>query len=268
MAKKTKRKSPGEGGGYPYNSLGSCLKLAAVIKDHGGGELPKNVIAEAIGMGDNSPSFYQLCASTKGFGIIEGTRALKLTDLGHDYFFPTTESSARHALLWFIKTPAVFGKLIDRFDGKRLPGANLLANLVNREFGVPPSWAARTASLFISSLGDYELIDDGGFIRYGAAVHKAGRATAGVTTENGSDTALLDQQAAATQSSLAGSMPSRSADSVSPVKAGTNVWQFTEAGGTVRLETPDPLPKELWSRLKRYVNVLNPDPKDDEGAKS
>ena len=36
-----------------------------------------------------------------------------------------------------------------------------------------------------------------------------------------------------------------------------NVW-FAGAG-TVRLETPDPMPADLWKQLKKYVEVLKPD---------
>ncbi len=251
---KPPRKSPGEGG-YPYNPLSAGLKLGSVIKDHGGGELPKSVIAGVISMGDSSPSFYQLCASTKCWGIVEGSRALKLTDAGHDYFFPTTESAARIAMLGFMKTPTVYAHLIDRFDGKRVPGPNLLSNLVHRECAVPSSWAGRAASLFVSSLSELGLIDEGGYLRYGAALHTATRNTP-TPADDQPDGAQEDAINVILRSNATTTVPTAAPLVTSTVTG--NVWQYKEAGGLVRLETPDPLPKALWDRLKKYVEMLEP----------
>ena len=261
-------KKSGEGGGYPYNTLNACLKLAGVIKDHGGGDVPKNVIASALGMGDISPSFYQICASTKCFGIVEGTRSLKLTELGHDYFFPTTESSSRMALLGFLNTPPVFASLIQRFDGKRVPGANLLANLIQRENGVPPSWGPRAAGLFLSTLADLQLLDSGGYLRYGANVHTAIR-----PTENGANAQeLLDDDIETPIESVRPESidPARSRGSTIPrapttdaSPAKSRVYQF--ADGLGRLQTPYPLSSEEWESLKSYVdNVLKPKKQEGE----
>lgn len=46
----------------------------------------------------------------------------------------------------------------------------------------------------------------------------------------------------------------------------SNHWVFSEAGGTVKLETPDPLPRALWERLKRYVDMLEPAKPNTEGG--
>jgi hypothetical protein len=267
--KQKPHKKPGDGGGYPYNSLSACLKLATVIKDHGGGEVPKAVIAETLAMGDTSPSFYQICASTKCFGIVEGTRALKLTDLGHDYFFPTTESSSRAASLAFVNTPPVFASLIERFDGKRIPNAGLIANLIQRESGVPPSWSARAAGLFLNTLSELNLLDPGGFLRYGANLHQANRPTVdeGSTNEQRVPVARLETPPEPVHPEAVGAMRSQTSAALRTptTESALNVWQFTEAGGTIRLETPDPLPPALWIRLKRYVEILKPEDSKGEG---
>ncbi len=252
-------KKTGEGG-YPYNTLKTCLGLGEVIRDHGGGELPKSVIASALK--SSEAGMYQLASSAKTFGIAEGTRDLKLTEAGHDYFFPTRDDSERTALLTFIKSPPVFAKLIDRFDGKRLPGANLLSNLMQRECGVPASWSSRVANLFIKTLSDHGLIDSGGFLRYEAGLHHMNRQQPNGGAALDAAKLLLDEQDTDDEPKQPNAQESTSkASSVRRdvgAAVGVNVWQFTEAGGTVRLETPDPLPKALWERLKRYVEVLEP----------
>lgn len=37
-----------------------------------------------------------------------------------------------------------------------------------------------------------------------------------------------------------------------------NSWDYSEDGGTVRIRTPETLPRSLWERLQKYVNMLEP----------
>lgn len=41
-------------------------------------------------------------------------------------------------------------------------------------------------------------------------------------------------------------------------KTGINIWVFREDGCTVLVRTSDPLPRQLWMRLKNYVDVIMP----------
>jgi hypothetical protein len=40
----------------------------------------------------------------------------------------------------------------------------------------------------------------------------------------------------------------------------TDTWLYREAGGSVRIETSNPLPRVLWERLVKYVAMLEPEP--------
>jgi hypothetical protein len=252
-------------GGYPYSSLPLCLKLGAVVQKHGGRDVMKSVIASDMKMGDTSAGFYQLVASAKCYQIVEGTRELSLTELGHDYFFPQSEGDQRRAYLGFFGAPPVYQATIQRLDGQRLPSAQILANQLHVQTGVPRSWATRAASLFLTTAAELGVVDDGGFLRYEVALHQAGKDGAASRPSGTADLAVSPATLTGTAHSFAPSLTPRL-----PVTAAmdskANVWTFSEAGGTVRLETPDPLPWPLWDRLTRYVKMLEPATKTAEAA--
>jgi hypothetical protein len=246
-------------GGYPYHILATALKLGEAVKQHGGRNVPRAVLASELEMAE--AGFGQLCASAKMFGIVEGTRDLSLTNEGHDYFFPIDDTSKRTAELEFLVAPPTFRSLIEQFDGKRIPSAALLTNVMQRQFRVPQSWAARAASIFNSTVTSLGVVDSAGFLRYGAHRHSAGQPRKEMQpprTYSGED--KLDADSGVDAVVMQDGLPTHVIQAKSKVDddGRSNVWTYCEAGGAVRLETSDPLPKALWERLKRYVDVLEP----------
>lgn len=242
---------------YPYYGLPQCLKLAEAVKDHGGdrAEVPKSVIAQQLEVSEGS-AFGQLVAATKTFGMVDGVRTLRLTDSAKDYFFPTTEHAKRLAKMSFIGMPGTFRFLIDRFDGNRLPGPGILANLLKRECRVPESWASRVASMFLSAAIEADAIDAGGFLRYRSAVHSLeskGRADRESNEQvvNAMFDALPVQPQKHPRAVEAVGHSGRAAAESSIM----DVWSHP-SGMTV--EVPATLTMELWDRLKRHVDSLKP----------
>ena len=39
----------------------------------------------------------------------------------------------------------------------------------------------------------------------------------------------------------------------------SNACVFSQGQHTVKVETPNPLPRALWERLRKYVDLLEPD---------
>jgi hypothetical protein len=236
-------------GGYPYHLLETALKVGEVIKSHGGRDVPKSVIAGELEMGESA--FSQLCTSAKCYGIVEGLRDLSLSEGGHEYFFPTSAGSERRASLGFLATPPMFKAIIDKYDGNRLPTALLLGNLAHRHYGIPMSWSLRTIGFFLTAAGSLGIVDSGGFLRFGAALHQAARKDA--ANEPLTFSRAVDELAKSPQPEVP--LERTVARSVS---SNSNSWSYNEAGGTVHLETSDPLPKALWERLTKYVQMLEP----------
>lgn len=252
---------------YPVAGLASCLKLGEALKELGGARtaISKSLLAQQLGM---RGTLAQLLGAAKAFQIIEGRGEYSLTEAGKRYFLPETESDKKLASLEFLAGPTAYKMLLDRFDGDRLPQTASLRNILARHGGVPTSWVNRVASIFITAVSELGLVDAQGFLRYKATKSRASQSKPeepehlrpqspsgqtiypdGIPTEERIGTPALN---------LHNQLNFRhSIDAEKKGPAG-NVWIFSEEGGTVRLETPNPLPSALWKRLKQYVDVLEP----------
>jgi hypothetical protein len=254
---------------HPYYSWSKCLELADAVYQSGGdrADVSKGMLAHALQMSEDSAALTQQISSAKTFGMIEGRGTYRLTDLGQRYFLPTTENESRLAELAFFRAPKAFAALIDRFDGNAIPSSGVLANLLLKNGNVPKSWKDRVAGIFLDAAAQLRVIDASGRLRYEVAVQAAARGSY-IHPENFPTLVRRDRIA----SENAGSVPVGDAKSNEVHAKGkepqapfhisvppeSNAWIFSEAGGTLRVETPDPLPRALWLRLKRYVDMLEP----------
>jgi len=234
-----------KGSKYPYYPLDSALKLAAAVKDLGGARTPvkKSLLAKQLSAVENSASFAQGITSAKVFGVIDGHGDYSLTEASKRYFFPTTDSDKSVALLDIFSTPTAFAELLKRFDGDRLPTREILGNILHRDLGIPESWKDRVAALFSNSAQSVGVIDAQGFLRFDAAHH--GSASPATPPE---------------QYSAAVVEASKAVDNVTArvIPAGTNEWNYSLNGKSVRVSTPDPLDPQLWQMLDGYVRLLKP----------
>lgn len=268
MPKKPRPKTPTPStepkrkGGYPYYPFRSCLKVAAIVKNHGGDRaaVPKSVIAKELGQSKASSGFALLSASAKTFGMVTGQGEFQLTTLGRSYFFPTSDRESRQAELAFLIEPDVFRELVKKLDGSKLPNSGILANILG-QMGVTESWRPRIAQIFASTAAELQVLDGAGFLRYEAACHSAGPGgPRNYPPEEQSPRVIKGMPGVQEEPVVPSPVAARTVGSAAVVDASDrNVWQFTESGGTVRLETPDPLPMALWLRLKKYVEVLEPE---------
>ena len=237
-------------GSYPQTTLRKCINFAEAVKSYGGAkaDVNKSLIGSHLKLSESSLSV--MLASSKCFGIIEGNNEYRLTENGKNYFFPASDGERRQAELNFLASPAAFKFIIGRFDGDRLPVMDMLANLLVREALAPQSWSVRVASFFTSSASELGLIDGSGFLRYRAAIHSLAHTTP--VEQPASDNQLSNGERRDK------APPPATIQNNAATSPDMNVWVYSEAGATVRLETPDPLPQALLERLRRYVDLLGP----------
>jgi hypothetical protein len=263
MAKQTQAQDARRrGGGYPYNSLRQSLGLAEAVRDHGGGraDVPKSVIAQQLGMSEGSGTFSQLVASAKIYGLVDGNRSLRLTEAANEYFFPTDEGQRRAALLAIIRTPPAYRFIIDRFDGNRLPLPTLLGNLLHREHIVPESWAMRTGTMFVTAASESGVVDATGHLRYGAAGHLVSRESPlrhyTLHAEAGQFGAGGGVAPPASQPAVPAAIQRSETATTTTTKSTTTSTVWDHAG--VRVSTPEPLAYDVWNKLLKYVQMLEP----------
>jgi hypothetical protein len=236
-----------KGSGYPTYDLESCIKFAGSIRELGGSKegVKKSLLAKQLGVAESTPSFFQRLSSTKVYGIIEGWGTYGLTDLGKQYFYPTTDQDVEKAILQMFSFPPVFSKLISRFDGGKVPMAAILGNILHQESGLPDSWKDRVAQIFIRNAQFAGIIDSGGFLRYDAAMH---------TNKTGNLEKAADQRPKFKDplDIPAVFVPTDDAP------AGINIWSYSSKGNQIKVQTPEVISKELWEKLNAYVQILKP----------
>ena len=162
---------------YPYYSFAQCLKLAGIVKEHGGelaAGVPKTVIGQ-MQTDHTSAMFSQIVASAKTWGLVEGSSELRLTELGREFYYPTADSGQRLAELSFLTIPTAYAYLVKEFDGSRIPKTAIMANKIGKSCGVPESWRMRAAQLFVNAATDLGVLDQAGYLRDHAAKHSAGK---------------------------------------------------------------------------------------------
>ena len=239
------------------------LKVGEALKAHGGRDVPKHLIAADLGMDEESSGFYSIIASAKTFGIVDGTRDMSLTEGGRRYFFSGDELNRRLAVLGFMVSPPKYRLLVDKYDGSVLPSSTMLATVLGR-LGVPASWTTRAASLFISQVQELGIIDDANCLRYRSTVHKLERSVPATATQVNAE--IDPRQVPVTeQPRMWQHTTTLPAQATASDDQKSNVWTYTEAGGTVKVITPDPFPKALWSRLSKYVEMLKPEADETQG---
>jgi hypothetical protein len=245
--KSDKKDNEKSGGNYPYAPLAICLPVADEVKSLGGRSTPvsKSLLASSLKEDEKSQTLTFKLASAKSYGLIEGRSDFSLTEIANRYYFPTSESDQKNALLDFLEYPPAFKKLVERFDGSRLPPTEILGNILHTELGVPVSWKDRVAVFFVKSAEFVAATDAQGHLRVKAS--RDGR---------GSSPAAKDAASVAT-------MPKREpveiSRSDSPIDFLSDVWTFSYRGKTVRLETPTEIEMPLWLKLNAYIQVLKPE---------
>src|SRR5437879_218836 len=151
-AKKTKEDASKKDSSYPVYDLSEALKVAEAVRDLGGSRSPvaKSALAKKLNLAESGPSFFQRVGAAKVFGVIAGWGEYQLTAVGKEYFFPTRAGMKEAALITFLRTPALFKRIAERYEGDKLPDNETLGNVMHME-KVNESWKDRVAGIFVRS---------------------------------------------------------------------------------------------------------------------
>ena len=240
---------------YPAFDLASCIEFSQHIKALGGSrsEVKKSLLAKSVGLAASTPSFFQRIGSSKTFGIIDGWGSYTLTDIGRNYFYPTSEEDKKRAALTMLKTPAGFSFIIQRFDGELLPPVETIGNILDQEVGLTDSWKDRLALLFVKSAQHLGIIDAGGYLRYDAEMHSKS------IIDPAEQEMALNSATPSTAGQSGSAQFPQGGQHVTLNIPKQSVWKHRE----ITLQTPEVMTKELWEKLNAYVQILKPEEKKE-----
>ena len=137
---------------FPKHSFQSAQRVPEVIEQKNGGRpLPPAEVAIGLGLSPGSSDFRVLLSSSIKYGLTSGSynqERVALTPLGSRIAAPVGEEDRREAIRTAILHNPTFRRILEHFNGKKLPDDSFFENVVVREFGVPRVHAAKCVTIF------------------------------------------------------------------------------------------------------------------------
>jgi hypothetical protein len=138
---------------YPGRGLAESLELAKFLEERGLDGFPAGEIARALGYTSvKTNTFSARLSAARQFGLVtlKGD-GYELSPLARSILHPVDEAdlpSLRRKALW--EAP-LYAELAERFGGKTVPEAPILANLLYHQFGIISSAKDSAAATFLES---------------------------------------------------------------------------------------------------------------------
>jgi hypothetical protein len=137
---------------FPKDTLEAALRIATAIKaKNGGNPWSPSEVAKAVELSAKGMGFYYLSASSRDYGLTNGTRdssSIMLTEFGRSLVYaPSKEDEDRLKMSAFLKVD-VLKRVLAHFKGPDLPEMTYLANTLTTKFGLDPKLHAEFYSLF------------------------------------------------------------------------------------------------------------------------
>ena len=215
---------------YPGRSLAESLELAKFLEERGLDGFPASEIARALGYSSvKTNTFSARLSAARQFGLVAlKDDAYALTPLARSILHPVdaTELPAlRRKALW--ESP-LYAELAERFGGKTVPDAAILANLLYHQFGIIASAKDAAAATFLESAKSAGAMGDDGVLRpEGLEVARVAVRTTKKEARPRSETVRLD-------------LP---------------LWG-SDAGKTIRIRAPEAITRDSYERLLAALRLL------------
>lgn len=136
---------------YPRRTLEEALRIPNALKDKNGGQAwAPDQVASAVGMGMSGAYFY-LTSASRDFGLTEGTRdatSISLTELGRKAVYPGAPQDRVDALLEAFFKIEIFKKVVEYYNGSKLPDEPYRSNTLTTTFGLDESIVEEFVGLF------------------------------------------------------------------------------------------------------------------------
>lgn len=157
-------KPAGQGVQKPlYLGLGESLAVVERIQRDGGGSLRHETLSPVLKNTPKSSSFRLKLNALKSYGLVSEDRdRVELTELGMKYVAPTTEYERLEAAVQAFRNVELLRTLHDRYGGGMLPGRDILANVLLREYGAKEPLNGQWAEFFLDSARSAELVGSAG----------------------------------------------------------------------------------------------------------
>ncbi len=141
---------------YPPYDLSSCIELVQVVDRLGGKQVAEGSLLSELGLkSSNTKSYTGKLSSCRQFGLLDAkANLLSITERTDLILHPTEEPEdvqTKKLIIEAFRSPSLYQKLINRFDGKGLPKSTTLANILMNEYKIAKAVKDSAAKVFVSS---------------------------------------------------------------------------------------------------------------------
>ena len=177
----------------PAIPLDEALRIATALRDHYAfsGATPIDVAA-ALNMSPSSGHFRMICGSSIAYGLTEGgynAQTIMPTELARQILEPMDEHQKAAGLYEATLKPRVLREFLTKYDTKKLPDRDDIAQNVLVQMGVPRGSTARTLKLILRSAEVIGVIRDlkgSRYVQLKSAAHLSSSADMKEATSEGS----------------------------------------------------------------------------------
>lgn len=155
---------------YPKSTWNDCIEFVKNVASFNLKAVSYSEVAKKYGINNpTAKSFSSKVSTCKQFGLITttGGNTIQLTDTCKRILFPTGEDISAIMRACF-GMPTLYTKLIAAYDGKAIPGKELLSNILMNDHKIQKSVKDQAAQVFIESAEQLGLIK-GGILCYSEA---------------------------------------------------------------------------------------------------
>jgi hypothetical protein len=147
----------------PYLSLGEALRVVEQIHEQGAGSVTLETLSPILGNSVKSSSFQRKLSALRTFELVDlaGER-VSLTRLALGYVAPTSDAEKADAVFQAFRNVPFARTLHDRYGGGLLPGRDIMANVLLREYGVTDPNNLRWTDFFLTGLRTAGLLNQVG----------------------------------------------------------------------------------------------------------
>ncbi|MES2131250.1 MAG: hypothetical protein V4506_02810 [Bacteroidota bacterium] len=149
------------GGSYPSETLNYCLEICKQIYEAKGDSFVSTTEICAI-TGKAKGTMIMKISACVQYGLLLNTygKGYSITELFISIIKPEFEHAERNKRLEAINNPALYKKLIERYNGKSLPSNLGLSNILT-EYNIHNNSTAKSASVFLENCAELNIIENG-----------------------------------------------------------------------------------------------------------
>ena len=149
---------------FPSHTLKDTMKIIEGIDANYAGDPTDTIdVSKLVGMPPQSRNFRNLLVSSGRYGITKGSiqaKTISITDLGKKILQTDSEQYGSN-ILTALKRSDTFANFLAKYDRKKLPKPQIIEDVLEKIFGIDPDRAGDCASILISNIRDWELVDEG-----------------------------------------------------------------------------------------------------------